>query len=139
MSGYGNIDKSQVVNCNDPWEQFPTWMDITLIIRAGTLCFPPPGLRARPALCPCLFAEKKQCCSQMLSPFTELLFCSLLLLNKALGICLIYFLPGILVLSVTYFPCPSFLPQHTTLVTSCLLQRSNISVSLYFGISTGFW
>lgn len=42
-------------------------------------------------------------------------------------------------LSAAYFPCPSFLPLHTTLVTSCLPQKSNISISLYFGISTAFW
>lgn len=94
VSGYGNIGKSQVVNCNDPWQLFPTWMDTTLIIRAGLLRFHPPGLRAGPALCSCLFVEKKQCCSLKLPPFTGLLFYSLLLLNTTFGICLIYFLPG---------------------------------------------
>lgn len=93
VSYYGNINSSRAVNYSDPWGQFPTWMNITPIVRAGTSCLPPPALAARRALRPYLSTEEKRCCSQTPPPFPGVLFDSPLPSDRLNLHFLIYFLP----------------------------------------------
>ena len=114
MSCHGNIDKGQAVNYNDPFEQFPTWMNITPITTADTLFIflLQVSVLDKPSAHVCL--QRKNDATPRHSLPSQV-FCFTHCFPQIHYFALFYLLSACAPsLSVTYFLCPSFLPQHMT-------------------------